>query len=78
MTNRNSQFNTYNDGRKIKSFRYIDDRGNPIRVVADDNTKITLSGSHHGEYDLFFIVVNDNEFYHLNGSTVEHFEFEAK
>lgn len=73
MQNRNSLFSTKHDGRKIKSF--VMDIDNKEFIFESGTFKnMVFSGSFHGEYDLFFIVVGGDRFYNIK--EVKCFEFE--
>lgn len=70
----NTLFSTSHDGRKISSFSMTLD-GNEHAFLSENFKSIVFSGSHHGEYDKFFIVVDGDIFYDIN--KVDFFEFEA-
>jgi len=72
--NRNSLFSTKHNERKVKTFS-IDIEGVEHIFNAEKYKSIKFSGSFHGEYDLFFIVVDGDQFYNIH--RVNWFDFES-
>ena len=72
---KNTLFSTKHDGRKVRTFT-IDIEGVEQMFNIINCKSIKFSGSFHGEYDLFFIVVDEDQFYNIN--KVNWFAFESK